>query len=66
SIPLESKSMQPSKNSSITELIEVYTVKRRKDNFGSSVEIENFSSTENAKVEANENLKRKSVKKKTT
>ncbi|CAG8615041.1 17897_t:CDS:2 [Gigaspora margarita] len=52
SAPLEGESMQPSKNPPPTELMKVYTAKRRKDNSGKPVEVEDPLGTENAKVEA--------------
>jgi len=63
---LEGDSAQPSKNPSITELIEVYAAKRRKDNTGKPVEVEDSPNTDDAEVEADESLKKKPVKKKKT
>ncbi|CAG8850151.1 6449_t:CDS:2, partial [Gigaspora margarita] len=66
SAPLESESVQLSKNLSVTKLIEVYATKRRKDNSGKPVEVEDSPGTENAEAETDETLKRKPVKKRKT
>ncbi|CAG8761780.1 15899_t:CDS:1, partial [Cetraspora pellucida] len=63
--PSKDESAQPSRNPSMTELMEVYAAKRRKDNAGKSVEVEE-PFEENAEVEKNGNLKRKPVKKRKT
>ncbi|CAG8836853.1 517_t:CDS:2, partial [Gigaspora margarita] len=50
-------SVQPSKNLLVTELIEVYAAKRKKDNSGKPVEVKNPLGIENAEVEADKKNK---------
>ncbi|CAG8854241.1 14298_t:CDS:1, partial [Gigaspora margarita] len=62
--PLEGECVSTSTNPSIAELIEVYAVKRKKDNTGKAVKVPDLLEKGNVEPKNNEEPKRKMVKKK--